>query len=64
MLERYSHVRMEAKRAAMITLASITKKAGYDTNHDSQDFPNLLYVLVGFIVHIALLDVGEGVSLM
>jgi integrase len=32
MLERYSHVRMEAKRTAMETLAVSTRKAGYDTN--------------------------------
>jgi integrase len=35
MLERYSHVRMEAKRAAMEALAASTKAAGYDTNHDT-----------------------------
>lgn len=35
MLERYSHVRMEAKRTAMETLANSSKKAGYDTNHDT-----------------------------
>lgn len=33
MLERYSHVRMEAKRKAMETLAVSTKTAGYDTKH-------------------------------
>ena len=33
MLERYSHVRMEAKRTAMEALALSTKTAGYDTNH-------------------------------
>jgi hypothetical protein len=33
MLERYSHVRMEAKRTAMETLAVSTRTAGYDTNH-------------------------------
>lgn len=32
MLERYSHVRMEAKRKAMEALAVSTKTAGYDTN--------------------------------
>ena len=32
MLERYSHVRMEAKRTAMETLANSSKMAGYDTN--------------------------------
>lgn len=35
MLERYSHVRMEAKRTAMEALALSTKAAGYDTNHDT-----------------------------
>jgi integrase len=35
MLERYSHVRMEAKRTAMESLAASTKTAGYDTNHDT-----------------------------
>lgn len=35
MLERYSHVRMEAKRTAMETLAVSTKTAGYDTSHDT-----------------------------
>jgi len=39
MLERYSHVRMEAKRAALDMLAKTTKTAGYDpgydTNHDT-----------------------------
>ncbi|HUB02263.1 MAG TPA: tyrosine-type recombinase/integrase, partial [Terriglobales bacterium] len=36
MLERYSHVRMEAKRTAMEALAVSTKAAGYDTNHDTK----------------------------
>lgn len=31
MLERYSHVRMEAKRTAMESLAVSTRMAGYDT---------------------------------
>jgi len=35
MLERYSHVRMEAKRRAMEALAVSTRRAGYDTNHDT-----------------------------
>jgi integrase len=39
MLERYSHVRMEAKRTAMETLAVSTRKAGYDTNHDTNAVP-------------------------
>jgi integrase len=36
MLERYSHVRMEAKRTAMEALAASTKTAGYDTSHDTK----------------------------
>jgi integrase len=36
MLERYSHVKMEAKRTAMDALALSTKTAGYDTNHDTK----------------------------
>ena len=39
MLERYSHVRMEAKRTAMETLAKSSKMAGYDTNHDTNTRP-------------------------
>jgi integrase len=35
MLERYSHVRMEAKRKALEALAVSTKTAGYDTTHDT-----------------------------
>ena len=35
MLERYSHVRMEAKRNALEVLATSTKTAGYDTNDDT-----------------------------
>jgi integrase len=35
MLERYSHVRMEAKRTAMGAHAVSTKTAGYDTNRDT-----------------------------
>jgi integrase len=35
MLERYSHVRMEAKRNAMETLAASTRTEGYDTNCDT-----------------------------
>lgn len=41
MLERYSHVRMEAKRNAMEALAASTKAAGYDTNHDTKPTPVL-----------------------
>ena len=39
MLERYSHVRMEAKRAALETLAKSTGMVGYDTNHDTNALP-------------------------
>jgi integrase len=39
MLERCSHVRMEAKRTAMEALAVSTKTAGYDTNHDTNCVP-------------------------
>jgi len=35
MLERYSHVRMEAKRTAMETLARSSRMVGYDTNDDT-----------------------------
>ena len=42
MLERYSHVRMEAKRTAMESLATSTRKAGYDTNHDTNAAPATL----------------------
>jgi hypothetical protein len=39
MLERYSHVRMESKRTAMETLATSTRMAGYDANHDTNALP-------------------------
>ena len=39
MLERYSHVRMEAKRQALEVLAKSTEMAGYDTNHDTNRLP-------------------------
>jgi integrase len=35
MLERYSHVRMEAKRKAVEALGASTRTGGYDTNHDT-----------------------------
>jgi integrase len=37
MLERYSHVRMEAKRKAVESLSKGTGMAGYDTNHDTKN---------------------------
>ena len=43
MLERYSHVRMEAKRKAMEALAVSTKTAGYDTNHDTNQAAETVY---------------------
>ncbi|MGB9406861.1 MAG: hypothetical protein WCA89_04950 [Terracidiphilus sp.] len=39
MLKRYSYVRMEAKRAAMETLASSARMADYDTNHETSALP-------------------------
>ena len=39
MLERYSHVRMEAKRKAMEALAASTRMVGYDTNCDTNHNP-------------------------
>jgi integrase len=39
MLERYSHVRMEAKRVAMEALANSSKMVGCDTNHDTNAQP-------------------------
>lgn len=39
MLERYSHVRIEAKRNALEALAVSTKAAGYDTNNDTKSLP-------------------------
>jgi len=40
MLERYSHVRMEAKRAAVESLSKSTGTMGYDTNHDTNALPS------------------------
>ncbi len=39
MLERYSHVRMEAKRAAMKPLANSSRMKGYDTDDDTNAVP-------------------------
>ena len=36
MLERYSHVRMEAKRSAMEALAASTRTAGYTNHHTNR----------------------------
>jgi integrase len=36
MLERYSHVRMEAKRKAVESVSKGTGIGGYDTNHDTK----------------------------
>jgi len=36
MLERYSHVRMEAKRKAVECLSNSSKMGGYDTNRDTK----------------------------
>jgi integrase len=40
MLERHSHVRMEAKRNAVEALAASTKAAGYDTSCDTNHASN------------------------
>lgn len=37
MLERYSHVRMEAKRKVVESLSKGTGMGGYDTNHDTDN---------------------------
>ena len=37
MLERYSHVRMEAKRKAVESLSKGTGMGGYDTNRDTNN---------------------------
>lgn len=37
MLERYSLVRMEAKRKAIEGLGKSPRLAGYDTNHDTNE---------------------------
>ena len=42
MLERYSHVRMEAKRTALEVLAVSSKTAGYDTSRDTNQPAGLL----------------------
>ena len=39
MLERYSHVRMEAKRKAVEALAASMRTGGYDTNRDTNAVP-------------------------
>jgi integrase len=39
MLERYSHVRMEAKRTAMEALSKGSEMRGYDTNNDTNALP-------------------------
>jgi integrase len=39
MLERYSHVRMEAKRNALDVLSKATEMVSYDTNHDTNCLP-------------------------
>jgi hypothetical protein len=36
MLERYSHVRMEARRNAVESLSKGTGIAGYDKSHDTK----------------------------
>lgn len=47
MLERYSHVRMEAKRTAMEALSNSGKIGGgeYDTNHDTIALPQSVHIV-------------------
>jgi len=45
MLERYSHVRMEAKRTAMEALSKGSEMGGYDTNHDTNALPQSVRVV-------------------
>jgi integrase len=45
MLERYSHVRMEAKRTAMEALSESSKMVGYDTNHDTATLPESVRIV-------------------
>ena len=45
MLERYSHVRMEAKRTAMEALSKSSKMGGYDTNDDTNALPQSVRIV-------------------
>ncbi len=45
MLERYSHVRMEAKRSAMEALAKSSEIGGYDTSRDTNAPPQSAHVV-------------------
>jgi integrase len=45
MLERYSHVRMEAKRTAMEALSKSSTMGGYDTNHDTNALPQSVRIV-------------------
>jgi len=45
MLERYSHVRMEAKRTAMEALSKSSEMGGYDTNHDTNALPESVRIV-------------------
>jgi integrase len=45
MLERYSHVRMEAKRTAMESLSKGSEMGGYDTNNDTNALPQSLRII-------------------
>jgi len=45
MLERYSHVRMEAKRTAMEALSKGSEMGGYDTNNDTNALPQSVRVV-------------------
>jgi integrase len=45
MLERYSHVRMEAKRTAMEALSKSSEMGGYDTNNDTNALPQSVRIV-------------------
>ena len=45
MLERYSHVRMEAKRTAMEALEKGSEMGGYDTNNDTNALPQSVRIV-------------------
>lgn len=45
MLERYSHVRMEAKRTAMESLSKGSEMGGYDTNNDTNALAQSLRIV-------------------
>jgi hypothetical protein len=45
MLERHSHVRMEAKRTAMEALSKSSENGGYDINDDTTALPQSVRIV-------------------